>query len=342
MFATGLRALSLATELSNRGLSFNEQGVFVGGIPLLTRRSGISARDCWAVRPLNEINDDLTAVYRLPVDVTVKAGALALIASALNHGDLTLALVAAAQMRFPDTPSGSNFEYADEIFRRAVALSSCGLLKADWDPAKHPRTGTKPNPGWFALKPKTPRPPSSDPRSLRWPQPHVNKRTRDFVQEVAKFFDETEFGLLRGVLRGLALDLLIKAFIKTITPVELNQGEALLTAQIKASLQPAKTLEELQQAPAENVDGYERHHIVEQNPGNLEKGNFAKFGSELIDDESNVVWIPHFPHIEVTAEYNSVPNDDGGPILRERINNLDFDQQREIGLSILRKYGVLK
>jgi hypothetical protein len=84
MFATGLRAVSLATELGNRGLSFNEQGVFVGGIPLLTRRPGISARDCWAVRPLNEINEDLTTLYRVPVDVGSKAGALALIAKALN------------------------------------------------------------------------------------------------------------------------------------------------------------------------------------------------------------------------------------------------------------------
>jgi hypothetical protein len=67
MFATGLRALSLATELSGRGLSFDEQGVFIGGIPLLTRRPGIGARDCWAVRPLNQINEDLTTVYRLPV-----------------------------------------------------------------------------------------------------------------------------------------------------------------------------------------------------------------------------------------------------------------------------------
>jgi hypothetical protein len=103
MLATGLRALSIATKPGNPGLSFNEQGVFVSDVPLLTRTPGIGARNCWTVRPINEINEDLTTVYRLSIDLGDKAGALALIAKALNHGDLTLAAVAAAQMRFPAT-----------------------------------------------------------------------------------------------------------------------------------------------------------------------------------------------------------------------------------------------
>jgi SCP1.201-like deaminase len=150
MFATGMRALPLATEPSNRGLSFNERGMFVGTIPLLTRTPGFGERDCWAVRSLNEINEDLTAVYRLPVDVTVKAGALSLIAKALNRGDLTLAAVAAAQMRFPDPPLLTTpIEKDEEVAHRAMQLHRSGLLKT-WDPAKHPRTGAPPNPGWFA------------------------------------------------------------------------------------------------------------------------------------------------------------------------------------------------
>jgi hypothetical protein len=150
MFATGLRAPSRATELSNRGLSFNEQGVFVGGIPLLTRIPAGSARYCWAVRPLNEINEDLTTVYRLPVDAGSKAGVLALIAKARDHGDLMLGAVAAAQIGFPDPPPiGKAAEKSDEIARCAERLFRSGLLKF-WDPARHPRAGVPPNPGWFA------------------------------------------------------------------------------------------------------------------------------------------------------------------------------------------------
>lgn len=150
MFATELRALSPAARQSHSGLWFNERGLLVGGIPLLARTPSVGGRDCWTIRPINEINDDLTAVYRLPVDVTVKAGALALIAKALNHGDLTLALVAAAQMRFPDPPLFTTpVEKDEEVAHRAIQLYRRGLLKI-WDPAKHPRTGTPPNPGQFA------------------------------------------------------------------------------------------------------------------------------------------------------------------------------------------------
>jgi len=150
MFATGLRALSLAPKPTNRGLSFNQRGVFVGDIPLLKRTPGMGGRNCWTVRPLNEINHELTTVYRLPIDLGDKAGALALIAKALNHGDLTLAAVAAAQMRFPNPPARvTAIEKDEEVARRAGQLHSRGVLNF-WDPAKHPRAGVPPNPGQFA------------------------------------------------------------------------------------------------------------------------------------------------------------------------------------------------
>src|ERR1700683_1098600 len=44
-----------------------------------------------------------------------------------------------------------------------------------------------------------------------------------------------------------------------------------------AAFQPPKTLDELQQVPAENILGYEQHHIVNQNPANLAKNVFVKF-----------------------------------------------------------------
>ena len=294
----------------------------------------------WAVRPLAELNDELTARYRLPVDVAAKAGALALVANALNRGDLAMAAIATVQMQFPDPPDlAKDVETSDELAHRALALYRSGLLKAGpWDPTKHPRRGTKPNPGQFTLVPKEPKAPSTDSRSMRWPQPHVNQSAREFVKVASEFFVENELGLSRG----LVLELLIRAFIETIKPVELNRGEDLLTAQLKASLQPPKTLEELQQIPSNDIAGYEQHHIVGQNPENLKKTAIEKFGRQLIDDPSNLVWVPHFPHVEITAEYNSVPNRDGGSTFRERVGKLGFEQQREIGLSFLRKYGVLK
>lgn len=93
--------------------------------------------------------------------------------------------------------------------------------------------------------------------------------------------------------------------------------------------------------PTVDIEGFERHHVVEQNPDNLKKLKTKKFGPLLINDPSNLVWVPHFPHIEISAEYSSAPNGDGLR-LRDKINKLDFEQQRAVGLSKLRKYGVLK
>jgi hypothetical protein len=140
-----LRAFSLAEKPSDGAVSCDEYGIFVGQIPLFERVDG-----SWIVRPTGELNDELTACYRLPIEVRSKARALALVATALNRGDRATAAIAAVQMQFPDPPSlGKGFETVDEVMRRATALSRSGLLKF-WDPAKHPRTGTPPNSGWFA------------------------------------------------------------------------------------------------------------------------------------------------------------------------------------------------
>ena len=44
-----------------------------------------------------------------------------------------------------------------------------------------------------------------------------------------------------------------------------------MVEQARSSLDPPKTLVELQTPPTENVFGYELHHIVEQNPSNIAK-----------------------------------------------------------------------
>lgn len=80
-------------------MSCDTDGAFVGDVPLLRRAGGGNWR--WSVRPLAELNKELTACYRVPVDVSVKASALALIATALNRGDLAMAVIATVQMQLP-------------------------------------------------------------------------------------------------------------------------------------------------------------------------------------------------------------------------------------------------
>jgi len=342
MFAMpGLRAFSLAAGRDSGGVSCDGHGVFVGDVALLQRERAGNRNGPWTVRPVTELSDELTVRYRLPIDIAAKARALTLIAEAFNRGDLALAAIATVQMQFPDPPPlAKRAETAEEIMRRAADLFHSRLLKADpdWD-ARHPRTGAPPNPGWFAPVPKDMNAPDAKPRKPGWPLTNVNIDARDAVKKALAVLERNAGRILIG---GLELNPWVEGFLAGFSPVELNQGEDRLTAQLKASLQPPKTLEELQQKPTENILGYEQHHIVEQNPSNIEKGVIEKFGSARINDPSNLVWVPHFPHLEISADYSSVPDNDGGPTRRERVKEWDFGQQREFGLSKLRKYGVLK
>ena len=123
------------------------------------------------------------------------------------------------------------------------------------------------------------------------------------------------------------LRLLIEAAIETLDPTPLNQGEQQVLDRIRAAMDPPKTLEELQQPPNENVLGYQRHHVVEQNPDNVVKAPLVKsslaaaiekFGRAALDDPSNIVWVPTLKHEQVTGYYNAKDDDDGLGRLRRR------------------------
>ena len=77
---------------------------------------------------------------------------MAVVARALERNDLALAQIAALLLQFPDPPSLTKDYSAQGAAALAWQLIESGLLKADWDSAKHPRAGEPPNPGWFAPK----------------------------------------------------------------------------------------------------------------------------------------------------------------------------------------------
>jgi hypothetical protein len=151
MFAMpGARAFTLASSRHSGSVAFDEEGVFVGGVPLLKREQTSNGFAHWSVRPLDALDAELTVVYRLPIDIARKANALARIAAALNRGDRATAAIATVHMQFPDPPPlAKGAESRAELERRAVELAQSGLLKF-WDPAKHPRAGVPPNRAWFA------------------------------------------------------------------------------------------------------------------------------------------------------------------------------------------------
>jgi hypothetical protein len=89
---------------------------------------------------VSDINRDLSECYGLPIEFTPKIGGLAAVSRALNRGDLLHAQIATLHLQIPDPPSlTKSLQNAEEIIDLARQLQASGLLKADWDPTKHPR-----------------------------------------------------------------------------------------------------------------------------------------------------------------------------------------------------------
>lgn len=323
-------------RLADEGVHCDENGCFVGGVALLRR---LAAGANWTVRPFGELDDELSALYGWPVDAAVKQGGLAVVAGALQRGEMALAKIAALLLRFPDPPELAKGRGALDLAER---LFESGLLK--WDEAQHPRVGEGPNPGWFAEKPKDPKPPAPG-----WPSRVINIVIRSGILEWVLLAAE-----MNPEVRTAAtiLDLTIEAmkWLRDEFPEEDLDSAAVRTEdQIYANLQPPKTLDELEMQPPDHLLGYELHHIVEQNPANVAKSGrseadwLEKFGQDALDDPSNLAYVPRLKHEQITAYYNSHYLDRRAyPRTREVVSSMDFNDQREAGLAALRYFGVLK
>jgi hypothetical protein len=139
-------------RLSSGGIECDEGGLRVGDVALLTR----DEKGAWAARDERDLDCDLSRAYGFPVEVRAKMAGFATVANALQSRNIAKAQIAALLLRLPD-PLPFASAALDKSDARSLSrdLVACGLLKADsdWD-EQHPRTGSPPNPGWFAPKPK--------------------------------------------------------------------------------------------------------------------------------------------------------------------------------------------
>lgn len=127
------------SEMSGFGISCSKDGVFVGSVPLLSPGSANDA-DQWQPRAASDLNRELRKCYGLPVEFDSKIAGLATVARALNRGDLLHAQIATLHLQIPDPPRLTKAPRSTEdIIELARQLKASGLLKADWDPTKHPR-----------------------------------------------------------------------------------------------------------------------------------------------------------------------------------------------------------
>lgn len=111
--------------------------------------------------------------------------------------------------------------------------------------------------------------------------------------------------------------------------------------QLKANLDPPKTLEELQDGVARPTLGYDIHHIVE-----LQQGLDDGIPIRELESRDNLVRIPEMKHRQITSWYNSVNPDYtiGGKEVspREYFKGKSWDEKYKLGIQKLIDFGVLK
>lgn len=138
--------LSEASD-DNLGLACTADALILGRTPLIARRD-----ESFVVRERSEIERLLRRAYEADPPIEQTMSGLATVARALNANDQCLARIAAVHLRLPNLPhraARDAMEAEDRLIRYARDEGG----GAEWDPAEHPRTGTSPNPGWFAPKP---------------------------------------------------------------------------------------------------------------------------------------------------------------------------------------------
>ena len=228
----------------NLGLACTDDGLFLGGTPLIERHDGR-----FVVRDRDEIERLLRRGHRYIGEADRLMPGLAAVARALNAGDRCLARIAAVHLRLPDLPNPAArdaMEAEDLLIKYARDGGSL-----DWNPALHPRTGTPPNPGWFAPTGSeshdspgvrvaenddpTRRSDASSDAVENWvhlpPGKYVNDELADFVEWIANARPEDEQAI-RAEIKRYYYDV-----------GDLHGGNA-LTAALSRALQPGVSLED--------------------------------------------------------------------------------------------------
>ena len=134
-----IREFRLSPPGKREGVSCDEDGAFVGAIPLL-KRSAANGKDYWQPIDAEQLSAEFSSEFGLPVDMSRKMGGLKTIAKALNTGDVARAQIATVLLGIPDPPRLSKTANArDTMIKFIRDLHWSGMIKADWVSEKHPR-----------------------------------------------------------------------------------------------------------------------------------------------------------------------------------------------------------
>lgn len=110
-----------------------------------------------------------------------------------------------------------------------------------------------------------------------------------------------------------------------------------IKAEVRASFDPPRSLQELQEAVSSPEKGYDIHHIVERATRNPDGSEDA-----MINAPDNLARIPRWKHWELNAWYETPTRDFDKLSPRQYLRGQDWEERRRVGLMGLRAVGVLR
>jgi hypothetical protein len=325
-----VRRLGHEVRLEKGAVWCDKHGLFVGSVPLLNKGTTAWGATTWRPRDQGAIEAQLRSCYGLPVDMTWRMGGIAAVGRALEQGHVARAMICALHLNMPHPPRYKTLTY-EECEKLITDLRRTRLLKGEWDPSQHPRSGKPPNPGQFAEKPEPPKPtPTQTPKQGRRISVYsrISKKVKEQITKVlkdawsrrAEIIADTEADAADAAVRENEFGVVWEAIKRILESEPLNVGEDELLADVEAGLDPPKPLEELQVEPP-NTRGYDLHHLVEQNPANLlKRPTLLRYGRQALDDADNLVWVPRR---KIYNSFDTRYAPEGGRV-RDFANTLDW------------------
>jgi hypothetical protein len=295
------------------------EGAFLGDrTPLLECEFGGRSHRRWRPRPQAELERLLAVGYGEPVHLGTRMGAIEAAAKALNAGDKTRAAIALLHARLPPLPSRD----------AAQRMAKADLLSKTFNPNELRIPKGSPGGGEWT---------TDGDLDAFLEETGYSPDIRAKLRQLYRFLKEHPGALrrLRGTIVGLALEQALPLGLSLLDP-----PKSLSELQTKRPPCGFDTEAQLLNYLGPAPPGYEWHHIIEQTQTdpylNSPEGQRA-----WIQRTDNMVLVPTVRHWLISAEMNS-KEEEGGARLRDIVRQLPPQQQREIGLDLLRKHGVLE
>jgi hypothetical protein len=184
-------------------------------------------------------------------------------------------------------------------------------------------------------------PPGSDTGGV--PSPDIPAKQPSTTPEINAVLRSLATWLARAMAMLGALYEFDPEVAAVLAAIEATVWLADYSPKIFSYLDDPKTLAELQRAATRPAPaGYEIHHIVEAQKRSDNPESNARNFPDLIDSAENLVRVPYWKHVEISSWYSTVNEDYNGLSPRDYLRGKGWEEQYEIGLRALRRFGVLK